>query len=318
MPNKVAHQQGILRVLLIDPVVEDVRRVRRVLQKKGDFRIHSARDLAEAESQLAEGAFDVALIDITLWSQGGGDLVRFAAQRKIDLAVVLLTSGNPREMLPALKLGAHDFLDKQHLDDGEQLATRLLAAFEESRSMRRRDTMVRWLEREAKTDHLTGVHNRHAFDERLAEACAASRETREPVALVMVNVANTAKVNETFGHQAGDEMIRLAARGIVRCIRGSDFAARVGGDDFGIIIPGGDIDLARRISRRIAHEVERLNNEDDGDGLPVAVTFGVASGLASEPGRLFAAAEQQLSEPRQQRPMAGPLLGPNYDGPSVA
>lgn len=319
MPNRIAQRQGIVRVLLIDPIVEDVRRVRRVLQKQGDFRIYSARDIEEAEKQLTEGTFDVALIDSTVWSAGGGEPLRFAGQRKLDLAIVLLTSGSQQETLPALRLGAHDFLSKQQLNDGEQLATRLLAAVEESRSMRRRDTMVRWLEREARTDHLTGVHNRRAFDERLEEACRHARRTREQLALIVVNLANTRRVNETFGHEAGNEMIRRAARGIVQCIRGGDFAARIGGDDFGIIIQGGDIDLARRISRRIAHEVERLNNEEDDSDVPVAVTFGVASGRGCEPAALLAAAEQQLAGQRESRPVTHYRFGwDGDDGPSVA
>jgi len=319
MPNKVAQRQGIIRVLLIDAAVEDVRRIRNMLQKQGDFRIHSARDFAEAEEQLADGVFDVALVDSALWSANGGDLVRFARERRLDLAVVLLTSGNQREMLPALKLGAHEFFNKHQLSDGEQLATRLLAAVQESRSMRRRDTMVRWLEREARTDHLTGLHNRRAFDERIEEACRHSRETHEPLALIMVDVANTRRVNENYGHQAGDEMIRRAARGIVQCIRGRDFAARIGGDDFGIIIPGGDIDLARRISRRIVHEVERLNSEEEEAAAPVSVMFGLASGFGCESAELFAAAEQQFWSHRNNRPVVTYLFPrDNPDGPSVA
>lgn len=319
MSNRVAQRQGIVRVLLVDAAVEDVRLIRRALHKQGDFRIYSARDIAEAEERLANGDFDVALIDTTLWSAGGGELVKFAGERKLDLAVVLLTSGSQREMLPALKLGAQDFFNRGQLNDGEQLATRLLAAVEESRSLRRRDTMVRWLEREARTDHLTGVHNRRAFDERLEEACGQARRTKEPLALIMVNVVNTRQVNETLGHHAGDEMIRRTARGIVRCIRGGDFAARIGGDDFGVILSGGDIDLARRIARRIVHEVERLNNEEEDGSLPVAVTFGVASGVRCEPAVLFAAAEQQLSGHHENRPLTHFRFGWSPDdGPSVA
>jgi diguanylate cyclase (GGDEF)-like protein len=318
MPNQVAQRQGMIRVLLIDAALEDVRRIRSLLQKQGDFRIHSARDMAEAEAQLSDGVFDVALIDSALWSANGGDLVRLARERHLDLAVILLTQGNQREALPALKLGAHDFLSKQQLKDGEQVATRILAAVEESRSIRRRDTMVRWLEREARTDHLTGLNNRRAFDERLEEACGASQQLDQPVALIMVDVAGTRQVNENHGHHVGDAMIRRTARGIGQCIRGGDFAARIGGDDFGIIISGGDMDLARRISRRIAHEIERLNHEDP-DTVPVSLTFGVASGVGCEPAELFAAADQQVSAHKNVRP-AVTYLFPRHDsdGPSVA
>src|SRR6185436_12084788 len=135
----------------------------------------------------------------------GAELVRYVREKHSDVAVVLLTSGeNEREALPALKLGAHDFLSKQHLTDGEQLAARLLGAFDESRTLRRRDTMVRWLEREARTDHLTGLHNRHAFDEKLRDACTAARETNGPVTVVMVDLCGTRLVNEVHGHDIGD------------------------------------------------------------------------------------------------------------------
>lgn len=167
----IADRKRILRVLIIDPNVEDVRRVRELLQSDGSFVSHSSRTVEEAQELLEGGMFDVALVDSTTWTTEGADLARHLRERRNDVAVVLLTNGeNEREALPALKLGANDFVSKAHLEDGSQLVLRIEGAFEENRSLRRRDTMVRWLEREARTDHLTGLFNRHAFDERLAQA----------------------------------------------------------------------------------------------------------------------------------------------------
>lgn len=299
----VAERRRLLRVLIIDPEVEDVRRVRECLQTGGEFVTHAARTVAEGLTLLSDGMFDVALIDSATWSEGGSELAQHLREHRHDVAVVLLTGGeNERDALPALKLGAHDFISKAHLEDGQQLVLRIEGAFEENRSLRRRDTMVRWLEREARTDHLTGLLNRHAFDERLREACESARAGRQPVTLLMADICGTRIVNETYGHDSGDDMIRRAALGISRCVRGVDTAARIGGDDFGIIVPDADLAVGRLIARRIAHEIERLNASEWADQLPVTVTFGVATGIGAEPTELFAAADQQLSDYKTRRP----------------
>lgn len=313
-------KRRILRVLIVDDCIDDVRRVRELLHQAGEFVTHAARTIEEAQALLRDGSFDVALVDSALWSDPGATLVRYLRQHRNDVAVVLLTGGeNEREALPALKLGAHDFFNKAHLEDGQQLVLRIIGAFEENRNLRRRDTMVRWLEREARTDHLTGLHNRHAFDERLHDVCAEARVEGRPVTLLLVDIAGTRVVNEVHGHDAGDDMIRRTAIGVSRCIRGKDFAARIGGDDFGVILPEGDLSLGRLIARRIAHEIERLNGEEWADQVPVSVTFGVATGMNCEPGELFAAADQQLTDHKSIRPLTSLFPGRGEsNGPSVA
>lgn len=313
-------RKRILRVLIVDQNVDDVRRVRELLQTGGEFVTHTARTVDEARTLLEDGLFDVALVDSGTWTREGSVLAEHLRERRNDVAVVLLTNGeNEREALPALKLGAHDFISKAHLDDGQQLVTRIEGAFEENRGLRRRDTMVRWLEREARTDHLTGLHNRHAFDERLREVCSEAYDDRRPVTLVLIDICGTRMVNEVHGHEIGDDMIRRTALGLARCIRGSDTAARIGGDDFGIIVPDGDLALGRLIARRIAHQLENLNGSEWQDQVPVSVTFGVASGVACDPGELFAAADQQLSDYKSVRPMISVLrFQEETNGPYVA
>jgi diguanylate cyclase (GGDEF)-like protein len=315
----MAARRSVLRVLVVDRSVEDTRRVRDLLQGEADLRVHAARDIDEATDLLEREPLDAVLLDQETWDEGGTGFVRFLRERRPDMAVVLLTSGdNDRDVLPAMKLGAHDFISKKGLERS-QLVTRLLGAVEESRTMRRRDTMVRWLEREARTDHLTGLYNRRAFDDELRSACALARESGDPVALIFIDITGTRVVNEAHGHEAGDSMIRRAAAGIARCLRGGDFAARVGGDDFGIIVRDGTMDLGKRIARRIAHEVERLNVEEWANEIPISLTFGLASGTSPEPGALFSAAEHKVAGRTLSRNFAtpGPYRDEN-DGPSVA
>lgn len=316
----LADPRRILRVLVVETSPTDGRLVWDALQQRNEFLPTIARSLQEAETLLSGVDYDVALIAYRLWTDHDAPLGRLIRERRPDLAVVLLMDGpDDREALPALKLGAHDFVSKGQLGDASQLALRIIGAYEESRSLRRRDTMVRWLEREARTDHLTGLYNRRLFDERLREASEVARRAGSPTTLIVADLADTRSVNEAHGHEIGDDMIRRAARGIARCVRGSDFAARIGGDDFGIILEAADLDLGKLIARRIAQEIERLNTNEWQQLLPVTLSFGVATGRNCQAGELFAAADQALTANRFRRPQVT-LFSPRIDsdGPSVA
>ncbi|GIW16375.1 MAG: hypothetical protein KatS3mg063_2228 [Tepidiforma sp.] len=308
-----------LRVLIIDEDIAHIRTLRKLLEASPRFVPHAARGVEEAGRLLDGGAFDVALVSARLWHDPAAPLVRALRERRPDVAVVLLLDQDPAlEAVPSLKLGAHDFLTLNSLDEA-QLTLRLAAAVEENRTLRRRDTMVRWLEREARTDHLTGLFNRHAFDERLREECRARRGTREPVTLILADLVGTRVVNQSHGHDAGDDMLRRAAAAIHHCIRGGDFAARIGGDDFGIILPGADLTVGRLIARRIAQEVERRNLEEWADLVPVSLAFGVATGVDCDAADLFAAADRQLADrPRGAAVVSLLRRNGDSDGPSVA
>lgn len=308
-----------LRVLIADEDHEHARILRDMLQPYPRFLPHAARSIAEAERLAADGAFDVAIVAAPLWLDHGSTLVHTLRETRPDIAVVLLLDGQPGfEAIPSLKLGAHDFLTLGQFD-ATQLAIRLISAVEENRTLRRRDTMVRWLEREARTDHLTGLYNRHAFDEHLRETCANLRGSHRPVTLILADLVGTRLVNQAHGHDVGDDMLRRAASLISHAIRSGDFAARIGGDDFGIILPDADLSIGRLIARRIAQEAERRNLDQWADLVPVSLSFGVASGVDCTSEDLFAAAESQLAG---RRPGAAILSILRRDGepegPSVA
>ncbi len=314
----VAERRRTLRVLIADTFPDDVRRIRELLGERGELLVTLARTPAEAGQLLAGGAFDVVLVGDSVWNDQEAPIARHLREHR-DITVILLAGDDPREPHPALKLGVHDVVNKSRLGDADQLSARVLAAYDESRSLRRRDTMVRWLEREARTDHLTGLYNRRVFDERLRDICDAARRSNAATTLIIADLADTRTVNESHGHEVGDDMIRRAAQGVARCVRGTDFAARIAGDDFGIILEGADLELGKLVARRIAQELERLNANEWCHLIPVTLTFGVATGRHCEPAELFAAAEQAMTNNKTNRPVVT-MLWPRIDsdGPSVA
>lgn len=318
-PARTDDRTQTLRILLVDPSVAEVRRLQALFAGADGLSLQSARSVDDARGLLADGMFDAALVDFGLWAEYPGEFVEMARGRRPDVAIVLLSDKeNVHAAGAALKHGASDFVDRASIDPA-QLSVRLAAATEELRATRRRETMVRWLEREARTDHLTGLLNRRAFDERLQDACAESRETGLPLAVLVADVAGMGIVNDAHGRDAGDTMIRRAATAIASCTRTSDAAARVGGDEFALVLRGADLDIARRVARRIAHALERLNEADWAEELPVTLTFGVAAAVGCGPAEIFGAAETQLSYRPPVRRISGPSRSQeDGDGPSVA
>ncbi|MBW3664531.1 MAG: sensor domain-containing diguanylate cyclase [Actinobacteria bacterium] len=153
------------------------------------------------------------------------------------------------------------------------------------------------------TDALTGVYNHRYFQQRLQEELdrsvrRAGGGAPEPVSLILMDLDLFKKVNDRFGHQAGDELLKGLARLIERVLRSSDVVCRYGGEEFAIILPETTPDQARQVAERMREAIERSNfTASDGRYLgQVTGSFGVAtyeSGLPSR-GDLIREADEAL------------------------
>jgi diguanylate cyclase (GGDEF)-like protein/PAS domain S-box-containing protein len=103
----------------------------------------------------------------------------------------------------------------------------------------------------ATTDPLTGLANHRAFQERLAAEVSRARRAGEPLALVMIDLDHFKRVNDTHGHQAGDEVLREVARRLMACARREDLCARVGGEELAWLLPATGADAAMAAAERL-------------------------------------------------------------------
>ena len=102
------------------------------------------------------------------------------------------------------------------------------------------------------TDRLTGISNRHGYEVRLAELWQSSIESRKPLSAVMVDVDHFKNLNDSFGHPYGDRVLRRVASLLVQALRAEDdFVARIGGEEFLVLLPGSDEYAAIRVAERI-------------------------------------------------------------------
>jgi diguanylate cyclase (GGDEF)-like protein len=112
------------------------------------------------------------------------------------------------------------------------------------------------LQRTAITDSLTGVYNTRFFHEVLARETARADRYSTPLSLLMVDIDTFKLVNDTFGHVVGNKVLTQIAKALVHTVRNTDFVFRCGGDEFGVVLPGTDLDGAMRVAEKILQKVE--------------------------------------------------------------
>ena len=151
-------------------------------------------------------------------------------------------------------------------------------------------------ERLATRDSLTGLANRRLFDESLQREVARAQRLSTPVSLLVLDVDHFKQVNDTYGHQTGDSVLREVADALVANTKNYDVAARYGGDEFVVLLPGCRRDDAMRVAERVRKGISRAVDE-----APVTISAGVATvpDNASDAERLMAAADAALYEAKR-------------------
>ncbi|MDP2207115.1 MAG: GGDEF domain-containing protein [Alphaproteobacteria bacterium] len=142
------------------------------------------------------------------------------------------------------------------------------------------------VKKEAMTDGLTGLLNRKAFDQQMLDCVSESEKTETPMVLMLLDIDFFKKFNDTYGHQVGDQVLRLVARTLTDNVKGRDFAARYGGEEFAIILPDTPVSAGLRVAEILRKSVEskevinKASNENMGR---ITLSIGVAEYTPGEP-----------------------------------
>jgi diguanylate cyclase (GGDEF)-like protein len=154
---------------------------------------------------------------------------------------------------------------------------------------------------QAVTDALTGLANRRSFDEELALEWRRAERVGDPLALILADIDDFKQVNDTYGHQLGDEVLRKVAETLGSGVRQVDLAARYGGEEFAVIVPESDLAGAARLAERLRTDLLKAQVElPGGTQLRVTASFGVAiKGELTRAEQLIAAADEALYEAKR-------------------
>ncbi|MFT5525298.1 MAG: diguanylate cyclase [Pirellulaceae bacterium] len=135
---------------------------------------------------------------------------------------------------------------------------------------------------DARTDALTGLANRRVFDEEVAACVAEQREKRVPSSVMMIDVDHFKKFNDTYGHQAGDEVLREVGRVLTKAVEGDQVVCRYGGEEFAVIFPGRDAKRSVVIAERARAAIGKARCEFEGTELKVTASGGLSEINASD------------------------------------
>ena len=157
------------------------------------------------------------------------------------------------------------------------------------------------LENIAVTDALTGLRNRRFFDARLHEEHARADRTQRPLSLAMLDIDHFKRVNDEHGHPVGDEVLVEVSRRIASVVRAEDTAARVGGEEFALLLPETDLAAASAIAERIRANTDATPVETSIGPIEITISAGVAQ--LQQRGQtdhaFYAAADQALYHAKQ-------------------
>jgi len=155
----------------------------------------------------------------------------------------------------------------------------VIAYINDLREINKAAAMVAQLEKAAFTDALTGVKNRRYFMDEAEKALKNSIKNKQEASLIMIDVDNFKTINDTYGHPAGDEVLKILVARIAHSLKKETLVARYGGEEFIILLPGSDADSALGAAERIRRNVEASNIVTGENELAVTISLGIASTL---------------------------------------
>jgi diguanylate cyclase (GGDEF)-like protein len=228
-----------MKVLLVDDDEVDRELVVRTLARSTlNAEIFEALTVDEGLDLYSQHNFDVILLDFNMPRRDGIEMIVEIRNEPKDssTAIVMMSTSEDEELaLRCIKAGAQDYLIKSEIS-GPRLKRAILhatARFELERQLFQSYQRVKTL---AETDPLTTLPNRYFFDESLKQAITNNQRSQHKLALLLLDLDNFKIVNDTFGHDVGDLLIKRMVMRIKGCLRGNELFARLGGDEFGITL----------------------------------------------------------------------------------
>jgi diguanylate cyclase (GGDEF)-like protein len=277
------------KILVVDDSRTHLEKLVAVLQREA-FDVRTATTGREALLKVRAEPPDLVLLDLVLPDMEGLEVLRFVKARPDDQftpVIILSAKADTDSKVAGLRIGADDYLTKPFED--REIVARCAAMLRIKSLQDQLRATQRKLEEQSITDGLTGLKNRRLFDERLDEEFRRAQRYADPVSLIMIDLDHFKQVNDRFGHQMGDLVLREAAACIRASIRDPDICARYGGEEFAVILPkthlSGALAVAERIWRELGQKVYHQEITEGGRAKPVDVRVTASIGLAFFPSK---------------------------------
>jgi diguanylate cyclase (GGDEF)-like protein len=270
-------------ILIVDDNQDNVEVLRVRLDSWG-YETRTATNGQEALTSVRERAPDLILLDVMMPDITGIEVAqRIKGNRSLPFIPIIMQTAldSTEAKVEGLEAGADDYITKP-IDFAELKARlrsmlrikRLQEALEErERELLEMNERLRYM---SLTDGLTGLDNRRHLNERIDEMFQHAQRLNEPFSIVMCDLDKFKSVNDTYGHQAGDEVLKQLASILKDEAREIDRVGRYGGEEFMLLLPGTVLDAAVTFAERVRKHVERHTFTFPGGSTKRTASFGVA------------------------------------------
>jgi len=258
-----------MKVLFIDDDPDSLVIARQRLKKEG-YTLIAASDGESGLKKAAEDEPDLILLDVQMPGMSGFEVCEKlkSDQRLMNIPVIFLSAYNDvSEKVRGLDLGAVDYVTKPF--DLFELRARVRAAL---RTKRLQDLLLLYGE----VDSLTELYNRRVLMDRLRQEWERARRYSTIMAFIMADIDNFKRVNDTYGHPRGDEVLEKIAAVFRSSVRGVDVVGRYGGEEFAVVMVNANADNAMVAAERYRRSIEELTFAHSTGDFNVTVSFGVA------------------------------------------
>jgi len=261
----------MLKILLVEDSDADAHLTQDILAEWSveQFDVTHVMSLNEALNHLVRTRFDAVLLDLSLPDGHGLSTLKQMQAASPTIPIIVLSGFSDQTLaVEAVQTGAQDYLVKGQ-GQPELLARSIRYAIERKRAEERLTYLAQY-------DQLTGLVNRTLFRDRLIHAMARSKRLQQPMGLMLLDLDRFKAVNDTLGHDAGDQLLKVVADRLHECVREVDTVARMGGDEFTIILEGLSheedlIAVARRITQSLG-EPFRIQDQQASIGVSIGIT----------------------------------------------
>ncbi len=286
-------------VLLVDGRANSQERISRALKPVAD--VKAMNDPQAAIFEAAEGSYDLVIVNsnfddydpLRLCSQ-----LRSLERSRFIPVLLVVDQGGENMVVRALELGVNDYILRPV--DPNELVVRCLTQIRRKRfNDRLRESVNQTIEL-AVTDPLTGLNNRRYLDKHLQLLFDRAVARGRPLSVCVTDIDRFKVVNDTYGHDAGDDVLREFAARIRSTVRGADLACRFGGEEFVVVMPDTSTETAAAVAERLRHIVESqpFHLKQSGAALTITASLGIASTIhgAASAEELIRQADRALYE----------------------
>ncbi|MGC4025720.1 MAG: PleD family two-component system response regulator [Mesorhizobium sp.] len=189
--------------------------------------------------------------------------------------ILIADEGEEARVMRAFELGVNDYVTRPI--DRQELTARIRTQIRRKLYNDQLRMSVAETIEMAVIDGLTGLHNRRYLDSHIETLFQRAVTRRRPLSIMITDLDRFKDINDTYGHDGGDQVLKEFARRIRANVRGIDLVCRFGGEEFVVIMPDTEPLLAQRVAERVRHDIEKESFQVAGKAVPVTVSIGVAS-----------------------------------------